>query len=75
MYQLGEHDSEQPACKRMLCLQSRVKDFAPFSVQASKIVSWFSQDFTRVPVGNTCILWYLQIITDFGSEEASKTRQ
>jgi len=75
MYPLAEHDSDQPTCKRM-CLQSCVKDFAPFCVQKSKIVSWYSQDSTRVPVaGNACILWYLPIITDVGSEEVSKTRQ
>lgn len=40
-----------------------------------KIVSWFSQDSARVLVGNACILWYLPIISDVGSEEVSKTRQ
>lgn len=37
MYPLGEHDSEQPACKGMLCLQFCVKDLAPFCVQKSQI--------------------------------------
>ena len=41
MYPLSEHDSEQPACERVLCLQFYVKDFAPFCVQKSQICKLF----------------------------------
>ena len=64
------------------CLQGNVvfavlrqRFCAVLCAKKAKFVSWFSQDSTRVPVGNACILWYLPIITDVGSEEVSKTRQ